>query len=570
MSLYAVLVQPFVEFRFMRRALVASVAVALGSGPIGTLLVLRRMSLMADAMSHAVLPGVALGFLLAGLSLPAMSLGGLLAGLAVALLSGVVTRLTPLREDASFAAFYLISLAAGVMIVSTRGSNVDLLHVLFGSILGIDDAALFLVAGIASATLAALAMFWRPLILDAFDPSFLRARGDRGQAHALFLALVVLNLVAGFQALGTLMAVGLMLLPAAAARFWASEVASLAACSTGIGIASGYAGLLLSWHFNLPSGPAIILVAGAIWFVSVLAGRRDSIRARHLLLAGATLLLPATAGAAERPIPVVASFSILADMAREIGGNHIAVHALVGPDGDAHLFEPAPGDAETLARADLFIVNGLGFEGWSLRLEQAADFRGHEIVASAGIVPLIPAGAATPDPHAWQDVGDGAIYAQNIAAGLAAADPGHAADYAAAGARYAARLAALDAWVRGTIAEIPEAKRRIITTHDAFGYFGRAYGVTFLAPAGTAESSEPSAALVGQLIRLVRDQHIQALFLENMTDPRLLDQLAHDAGVTPAGTLYADALAPPGQAADTYEGMIRHNLTLMTAAMRRN
>jgi zinc/manganese transport system permease protein len=284
MMLYDQLISPFIEFGFMRRALVGALALGIGCGPIGTLLVLRRMSLMGDAMSHAVLPGAAIGFLVAGLSLPAMSLGGLIAGLAVALLSGIVTRLTPLREDASFAAFYLISLALGVLIVSTHGSNVDLLHVLFGTILAVDDTALLLVAAITTTTIFVLALIYRPLLLESFDPGFLRSVGvDGAKIHAVFLTLVVLNLVAGFQALGTLMAVGLMMLPAAAARFWAREVWSLATVSTLIACIAGYAGLLLSYDLDLPSGPAIILTAGGLYILSVLFGRRDSIRTRYLV-----------------------------------------------------------------------------------------------------------------------------------------------------------------------------------------------------------------------------------------------------------------------------------------------
>jgi zinc/manganese transport system permease protein len=233
MNLYEVALAPFAEFGFMRRALVGCLALALGCGPLGTILVIRRMSLMGDALSHAVLPGAALGFIIAGLSVPAMSLGGVVAGLVVALLSGLVTRLTPLREDASFAAFYLIALALGVLLVSIHGSNVDLLHLLFGSILAVDDMALTLIGGIATASLLLLAVIYRPLVVECFDPGFLRAVGGRGGlVHTLFLALVVLNLVAGFQALGTLMAVGLMMLPAAAARFWVRELWSLSAAST--------------------------------------------------------------------------------------------------------------------------------------------------------------------------------------------------------------------------------------------------------------------------------------------------------------------------------------------------
>jgi len=277
------LIHPFLEFSFMRRALVACLALGLGCGPVGVLLVLRRMSLVGDAMSHAVLPGAAIGFLVAGFSLTAMSVGGFVAGLVVALLAGLVTRFTEQREDASFAVFYLISLALGVLIVSTRGSNVDLLHVLFGTILAVDDVSLLLVASIASVTLLSLAVIYRPLIVECFDPEFLRSVQAHGAVyHLLFLMLLVLNLVAGFQALGTLMAVGLMMLPAAAARFWTQQVWTMAAVATGIAVLSGYVGLLLSYHGNLPSGPAIILTAGVIYVVSIVLGSQDGLRGRFL------------------------------------------------------------------------------------------------------------------------------------------------------------------------------------------------------------------------------------------------------------------------------------------------
>ncbi len=283
MDIHAALIQPFIEFGFMRRALAACLALSLGCGPAGTLLVLRRMSLVGDALSHAVLPGAAIGFMIAGLSLVVMSFGGFIAGLVVAGLSGLVARVTPQREDASFAAFYLISLALGVLIVSTHGSNVDLMHVLFGTILAVDDASLLLIVSIATLTLFILAVIGRGLVVECFDPGFLRAVGGPGATvHFVFLVLIVMNLVAGFHALGTLMAVGLMMLPAAAARFWAGEVATLTATSSAIAFASAYTGLLLSYHVNLPSGPAIILVAGGVYIVSVVAGPRGSLWARFL------------------------------------------------------------------------------------------------------------------------------------------------------------------------------------------------------------------------------------------------------------------------------------------------
>jgi zinc/manganese transport system permease protein len=271
-------VDPFIEFGFMRRALVACLALALCSGPMGVLLVLRRMSLVGDAMAHALLPGAAIGFLLAGFSLGAMSAGSFAAAMLVALGSGAVVRLTPQREDASFAAFYLIALASGVMIISIHGSSVDLMHVLFGAILAVDDAALLLIASVTSVVLAGLALIYRPLIVECCDPGFLRALGGRGGLyHILFLCLLVATLVSGFQALGTLMGVGLMMLPAVTARFWARSVAGMAAVAVLLAFVSGYLGLLGSYYADLPSGPAIVLVAGAFYIFSLMLGRHEGI-----------------------------------------------------------------------------------------------------------------------------------------------------------------------------------------------------------------------------------------------------------------------------------------------------
>jgi zinc/manganese transport system permease protein len=285
---YDFFLAPFVDFEFMRRALVGAVAIALGSGPVGVLLMLRRMSLMGDAMAHAILPGAAVGFLVSGLNLFAMTAGGLIAGLVVALLAGAVARTTSLKEDASLAAFFLVSLAIGVTIVSAGGSSVDLLHFLFGNVLALDDATLMLIAAITTLSLFALALIWRPLVLECVDPGFLRSVSRAGApAHIAFLALVVMNLVGGFHALGTLLAVGLMMVPAAVARFWANDITAMILIAVATGIVSGFAGLLLSFHAGVPAGPAIILVAGALYAVSVIFGHvgglvRGVLPRRHL------------------------------------------------------------------------------------------------------------------------------------------------------------------------------------------------------------------------------------------------------------------------------------------------
>ena len=277
------IIAPFLDFAFMRRALLGCIAISIGATPIGVFLMLRRMSLTGDAMAHAILPGAAVGFLVSGLSLGAMTIGGLVAGMAVALLSGFVTRVTALKEDASMAAFYLISLAGGVLIVSVKGSSVDLLHVLFVTVLALNNDALILLCSITTITWFALALLFRPLVLECADPNFLRSVSRLSAiTHFAFLALVVLNLVAGFQALGTLKSVGLMILPAAAARFWAQGIGAMIGVAVLVAVLSSATGLLMSYHFSLPSGPAIILVAGGFYAASVIFGRQGSLMTRYL------------------------------------------------------------------------------------------------------------------------------------------------------------------------------------------------------------------------------------------------------------------------------------------------
>jgi zinc/manganese transport system permease protein len=274
--LWDALLTPFADFAFMRRALVATLALSLSAAPLGVFLTLRRMSLMGDALSHAILPGVAIGFMLAGLSLGAMALGGVLAGMLVAGIAAAVSRFTAIKEDASLAAIYLVALALGVTLISSHGTQLDLLHILFGSALGVDQDGLLLVAGVSTVSVLAMAWMYRALVLETFDPVFLNAGRRTGWGgwgawvwHQAFLALVVVNLVAGFQTLGTLMAVGLMMLPAVSARLWHDTLpAQLMNASLQAAI-SGFAGLLLSYHFDTPSGPTIIGCAGALYGTSL-------------------------------------------------------------------------------------------------------------------------------------------------------------------------------------------------------------------------------------------------------------------------------------------------------------
>jgi zinc/manganese transport system substrate-binding protein len=297
---------------------------------------------------------------------------------------------------------------------------------------------------------------------------------------------------------------------------------------------------------------------------------------RRLLggIVGLAALALGNARAAE-PLPVVATFSILADLTRALGGERVRVHALVGADADAHVYQPTPADARVLAQARLVVANGLGFEGWIDRLVAAAGYRGEVLLASKGVevlrghkrntAALRHGGGA--DPHAWQDPRNVKRYVMNIAAALARADPAGASRYQAKAAAYAAQLDALDAEFRAAIARLPPQRRRVVTSHDAFGYLARAYGLRFDAPVGVSTDAEASAADVAALIRQIKDEHIPAVFLENISDPRLLQRVRAETGVRIGGTLYSDALSGPGGPAANYLDMMRHNLNTLSAAL---
>ena len=282
-----------------------------------------------------------------------------------------------------------------------------------------------------------------------------------------------------------------------------------------------------------------------------------------------------TALAAE-PLSVTASFSILGDLVRVVGGDRVAVTSLVGPDEDAHVFEPKPSDAKTILQSKLLVTNGLGFEPWAQRLAKSAGYKGVTVVAAKGVKPRAMAGEkdahghASVDPHAWQDPTNTILYVRNISAALSQLDPAGAAGFKANTDAYVKQLEDLDAWAKAQIAQLPQDKRKIITSHDAFGYFAAHYGLVFLAPQGVSTDAEPSARDVAALIRQITREKIKAVFFENMSSPKLLAQLSKDAGVKLGAELYADALSKAGEPGATYLGMMRHNIAQITAGMQQN
>jgi zinc/manganese transport system substrate-binding protein len=304
---------------------------------------------------------------------------------------------------------------------------------------------------------------------------------------------------------------------------------------------------------------------------------------RLVLASAAALALLGSQAQAQDKLPVTASFSILGDLVRVVGGERVAVTTLVGFDADAHAFEPKPADAKTLLASKLLVLNGLGFEPWANRLAKSAGFKGTTVLASAGIQAQKMAdadakghahghahGHAETDPHAWQNPNHVVTYVNNIAAALSKADPAGATTFQANAAAYAKELQALDLWAKAKFATIAPSKRKVITSHDAFGYFAAQYGIGFLAPQGVNTDTEPSAKQVAQLIQQIQREKIRAVFVENMANPKLVAQLSKDAGATVGGSLYADALSAPDQPGATYLQMMRHNVTQLVAGLQRN
>jgi zinc/manganese transport system substrate-binding protein len=294
--------------------------------------------------------------------------------------------------------------------------------------------------------------------------------------------------------------------------------------------------------------------------------------ARRMALAGAALLLAQISPApvhAQDKLNVVATFSILADLVKNVGGERVEVKSLVGPNGDAHVYQPTPNDAKTVSDARLVFVNGLGFEGWMARLVKASGTKAAMVTATKGVKPrkMDEGGHVEADPHAWQSVPNAKVYVTNIYDALVAADPAGKATYAANTAAYLAKLEALDVQVRAAVAAIPADRRKIITTHDAFGYFGAAYGVAFIAPQGVSTESEVSARDVAKIITQIRKQKIPAVFLENVTDERLLRRIGEESGARVGGTLYSDALTDDKGVAPTYLDMMRHNVKQLAEAL---
>ena len=615
------------QYPFMVRGLAAALTVGITGALIGSLLYVRRWALLGDAISHAVLPGVVIAYLMAW----PYFVGGLATALLTAVSIGIVERHSRIKADAAMGIVFIGAFAAGLVVLSRIRSSVDVFHVLFGNILGISRADLFLILGVGAVAAGVVTALFKELQLWAFDPVAAQVAGlPVGVLHYLTLVLLAATIVAALQAVGIVLALAMLLTPPATAYLLTHRLPHMMAAAAAIGAGSAFFGLYASFYLDLASGPSIVLMATAAFAAAFLFApghglvaraiqRRRSARrlkagpapqshapdqaaaeeeapggtgrqpSRLWMVAAAALAAPAALGAlaawgaawawghekeqpdsgTRRPL-VVASTTIIADLARQVAGDRVRVHSLIGPGQDPHTYEPSPRDALAAAEADLILVNGYGLDFWAERLAPDARAQGRLVRLAEGVRTAVlpwPGGVGGVDPHLWMDPTLAAQYAEQIRDALTRLDPEGEALFRRNTQALLDRLRRLDAWIARQVASLPADRRKLVTTHDAYRYFGRRYGFVVLDTVwGISTEEEPSPRRMGQLFRQLREHGVPA-FVETSVNPQIMQEIAAQAGMPLGGKLYADALGPPGSGAATYIEMMEHNVRTLVGAL---
>ena len=558
---------------FMRRAMLEAILAGAACGALGCFVLVRGLAFLGESVSHTVVLGVALAFL-----------AGLPVGLGAAAMAAVTVVAVPaitasgrLSRDTAIGILLPSLFGAGVALIAlSEGYRSRLEDVLFGSILGVTDGDLRLALAVATAVAAALLLAGKELALVAFDRSTARAMGYSVRfLDLLLLALVALAAVVALRAVGTVLLTALLVGPPLTARMLCRRFWPMVALSAALGVVAGIAGLYATWYLNVGAGPAIALTVGAVALAtSLVSGHTCRGRiALVLSLAGASACGssddPGTADGAT--LPVVATTMPVQDFAREVGGERVRVVGILGPESEPHEYEPTPSDADAVSRAKVVVANGAGLDAWLDDLLANAGSEARRVDAATGIelVPSEVEGFAG-DPHAWHDPDSARRMVDNIAAGLASADPSGRATYARNATAYKRELRDMATRVRSIFEPIPPARRNLVTSHDAFGYFARAYDVRVVGsvlPAITTDS-EPSGKQIAELVAEIRARKVRTIFTEAAVDPKLERQVAAEAGANVSTSLYADALGPPGSRAETFIEAELANARAMRSAWR--
>ncbi len=559
----------------MERALFGCILLSLSCGPLGVFLVLRRMILVGDALSHGLLPGMAVGFLIGGYSIWALSIGGIVAGITIGIASTFAARREWLAEDSALAGFYLFSMALGVTFLSHYNHHIDLLHVLFGSVLAISSDSLLLMSISCIATLLFCGIWYHALVIECFDGHFFHGMGGKKSLmRMIFLGMLTINLVAAFQAFGAMMSLGLLVLPALTMRLMSQRLLVMCCGASLIGILGSFGGLFISYVWGCASGPSIIVILGIIYIVTFLwreiriTTRKKYAITSHKMLCILFVFLGAhDAITAKKPLKIMVTSSILQDWVQQIGGEHVEVTSFIGSQGDLHDYHPSPQDRITVERADIIFLHGLGFDKWITPLLTASKSSQRAVTVTSSLQHhhLIYKNNE-PDPHVWHDVSLARICLHTIKEHLMRHLPQHKQELEKRFAAYDKKLATLHQWILTSMGPFADTKIMVLG-HDAFRYYSKAYSIDIHGVFSHAMDGMAPKNFI-ELIEHAGGGKFSGVFVSHGVRIDFAETLAHDMGVPFGGLLYADTLLPPN--ISTYEELLVYNTTTLVKILSHN
>ncbi len=565
-------------YHFLQNALITAVAIGIVAGVIGCFIILRGMSLMGDAISHAVLPGVALSYIF-GIH---FFVGAILFGLLASMIITYISNNSLIKSDTAIGITFSSFLALGVILIGVANSSTDLFHILFGNVLAVQDSDKWLTIIIALVVLAVIIVFFRPLLITSFDPMMAKAFGMKVQRyHYLLMFLLTLVAVTAMQSVGTILIVALLVTPAATAYLFTKELKKMMLIAGALGGLASFVGLFIGYTFNIAAGSSIVLTAGAFFVFGFLFSPKQKTSPVKRWSATAALAVAVIAGGfflaesnhpssqTEGKLSVVVTNSIIADITENIAGDKIDLHSIVPVGRDPHEYEPLAEDVRLATDADLLLYNGLNLEtggnGWFTKLmENANKVADQDYFAISDGVDVLylsdDEDHSKADPHAWLNLENGMIYARNIAQRLIEKDPDNQAYYEENLNNYLADLTALDEKAKANFASIPDEKKLIVTSEGAFKYFSKAYGVpsAYIWEINTEEEGTPGQLI--DLIRTLRQSEVPVLFVESSVNARPMQTVARDTDLPIYAELFTDSIAKKGEEGDSYYAMMEWNL----------
>ncbi len=566
-----------VNYHFLQNALITSVAIGMVAGAIGCFIILRGMSLMGDAISHAVLPGVALSYIL-GIN---FFVGAIVFGLLASVLITYISQNSVIKSDTAIGITFSSFLALGVILIGVANSSTDLFHILFGNVLAVQDSDKWITLGISVLVLVLIVLFFRPLLITSFDPMMAKAFGMKVELyHYLLMMLLTLVSVTAMQSVGTILVVAMLVTPAATAYLFTKRLSHMLVLSSFLGGISSVSGLFIGYSFNIAAGSSIVLTAATMFVLGFLLspkqraknGKKNWLFAAGLIaLLGGGIALYTNLHATEKTedkLNVVVTNSILKDITEQIAGDHINLHSIVPVGKDPHEYEPLPEDVQKSTDADVLFYNGLNLEtggnAWFTKLMNNAKKTVNEdyFAVSDGVEVLYLEGEAAgkEDPHAWLNLENGMIYAENIAKHLSEKDPENASIYQENLTNYLALLTGLDEEAKAKFASIPDDRKLIVTSEGCFKYFSKAYDVpsAYIWEINTEEEGTPDQ--IRLLVDRLKKSNVQSLFIESSVNPKPMQSVSKDSGIPIYSEIFTDSIAESGNDGDSYYAMMKWNL----------